>query len=443
MIIPKHLFAPFAGAKSREAPTNLTPVGTGPYLFREFKPGDLVSAVINPNYHMAEPALFRFHRNEGRRRCGVGRACRAADRRIRLRAWNMQVEDEVLLRMEKGGKGRVLFNPGAGIEHIQVNSTDPWTEVDGERSSIKTTHPTLGDPAVRDALALLIGSRFGAEIHLWPRAACRPPTTLNNPARFASKNTVKEFNVDKAIGPAEKAGWKKGADGIREKGGKKLKYVYQTSINQPRQKTQAIIKQACQESGHRDRDQVGDGPRCISPPTWPTPTPIRISTLTCRCTTPGRISRTRACGSSPTCRPKSPARRTSGRAANITRWRSAEFDGLYMNRINRMERAQPGQDNRLFGLIGIMPILSIPVSFCRVLSCFRVFRGTSQSDLRVSLLRASRSLRSGSPWATAARRGDGGVWPIGGGERSAGRAIVSRARSSFRTCSPARALTSA
>jgi peptide/nickel transport system substrate-binding protein len=45
------------------------------------------------------------------------------------------------------------------------------------------------------------------------------------------------------------AGWKRGADGVREKDGKKLKYVYQTSINTPRQKTQAIVKQACQKAG--------------------------------------------------------------------------------------------------------------------------------------------------------------------------------------------------
>ena len=31
MLIPKHLFADFKGAKSREAPANLKPVGTGPY----------------------------------------------------------------------------------------------------------------------------------------------------------------------------------------------------------------------------------------------------------------------------------------------------------------------------------------------------------------------------------------------------------------------------
>src|SRR3990172_8539103 len=53
-------------------------------------------------------------------------------------AWNMQVEDEILLKLEDSGKGRAAITPGANIEHIQVNNTDPWTEVDGERSSIKT-----------------------------------------------------------------------------------------------------------------------------------------------------------------------------------------------------------------------------------------------------------------------------------------------------------------
>jgi peptide/nickel transport system substrate-binding protein len=47
----------------------------------------------------------------------------------------------------------------------------------------------------------------------------------------------------------EEAGWKRGSDGIRAKDGKKLKLVFQTSINAPRQKTQAIVKQACQKAG--------------------------------------------------------------------------------------------------------------------------------------------------------------------------------------------------
>src|SRR5581483_5551818 len=163
-------------------------------------------------------------------------------------AWNLQVEDEILLRLEKDGKGRVVFNRGGAIEHLQLNTTDPWTEVDGERSSIKTTHPTLSDPAVRQALALLI-DKDSVEKFIYGRTGFATPNFIYNPERFASKATKYEFNIDKANEILDKAGWNKGADGVREKDGKKLKFVYQTSINQPRQKTQAIVKQACQKAG--------------------------------------------------------------------------------------------------------------------------------------------------------------------------------------------------
>jgi peptide/nickel transport system substrate-binding protein len=246
-IIPKHLFADYIGAKSREAPANLKPVGTGPYLFKDFKPGDLVTGVINPNYHMENRPYFDAIEMKG-----GGDAVSAARAVLQTGeydfAWNLQVEDEILQRLEKGGKGRVVFNKGGGIEHIQLNTTDPWTEIDGERSSLKIKHPTLSDPAVRQALALLV-DKDSVEKHIYGRTGLATPNFVNNPDRFASKTTKYEFSVDKANALLDRAGWKKGVDGIREKDGKKLKFVYQTSINQPRQKTQAIVKQACQKAG--------------------------------------------------------------------------------------------------------------------------------------------------------------------------------------------------
>src|ERR1700736_2430665 len=58
LIIPKHLFQPYKGADSRDAPANLKPVGTGPYRFVEFKPGDLVKGERNPSYHMPNRPFF-------------------------------------------------------------------------------------------------------------------------------------------------------------------------------------------------------------------------------------------------------------------------------------------------------------------------------------------------------------------------------------------------
>ena len=247
MLIPKHLFADYIGAKSRDAPANLKPVGTGPYKFVDFKPGDMVRGEINPDYHVANRPHFDSIEMKG-----GGDAVSAARAVIQTGeydyAWNMQVEDEILQRLEKGGKGVAVITPGGNIEHIQLNNTDPWTEVDGERSSLKTKHPFLSDPAVRQALAMLV-DRKSVEDHIYGRTGSATGNFLNNPERVRSKNTKWEFNVEKASKLLEDAGWKKGPDGVRAKDGKKLKLVYQTSINTPRQKNQAIVKQACQKAG--------------------------------------------------------------------------------------------------------------------------------------------------------------------------------------------------
>ena len=247
MIIPKHLFGPYTGAKSRDAPTNLKPVGTGPYTFVDFKPGDLVSGALNKNYHMANRPYFDTIEMKG-----GGDATSAARAVLQTGeydyAWNLQVEDEVLKRMEAGGKGKVHVVPGGDIEFIQLNITDPWNEVDGERASAKSKHFAFSEPQVRQAMSMLCDKKSMQDF-IYGRTGFATANFMNNPERFRSKNTKWEFNVDKANQILDAAGWKKGSDGIREKNGKKMKFVYQTSVNGTRQKEQAIVKQAAQKAG--------------------------------------------------------------------------------------------------------------------------------------------------------------------------------------------------
>jgi peptide/nickel transport system substrate-binding protein len=247
MIIPKHVFEAYKGATSRDAPANLKPVGTGPYKFADFKPGDMLRGVINTNYHEANRPYFDSIEMKG-----GGDAVSAARAVLQTGeydyAWNLQVEDELLIRLEQGGKGKTSIVPGGNIEFIQLNMADPWTETDGERSHPKSKHPILSEYAVRQAISLCV-DRDGVQKFIYGRTGIATANFLNNPQRFVSKNTKYEFNPEKAAQVLEAAGWKKGADGIREKGGKKLKLVFQTSINGPRQKTQQIIKQAAQKAG--------------------------------------------------------------------------------------------------------------------------------------------------------------------------------------------------
>ena len=72
-----------------------------PLPLRGLQAGRHGARQAQPELPHAQPALLRHHRDEGRRRCGLGRARRDADRRVRL-------------RLEHAGRGRDPQAPGAG-----------------------------------------------------------------------------------------------------------------------------------------------------------------------------------------------------------------------------------------------------------------------------------------------------------------------------------------
>ncbi len=247
-LIPQHRFDRYRGSASRDAPDNLHPVGTGPYRFVDFKPGDSLRGDLNPDYHLANRPFFDHVELKG-----GGDAVSAARAVLQTGefdfGWNLQVEDEILRRLEAGGHGRVVV-PGSGgsVERIQLNFADPGTEVDGERANPRTRHPAFSDPAVRAAMALLVDRR-SVQDYVYGRAGPATANILTDPPRFRSPNQHAEFDIGKANALLEGAGWRRGSDGIRTKGGRALRFVFQTSTNGPRQKTQAIVKQAAQQAG--------------------------------------------------------------------------------------------------------------------------------------------------------------------------------------------------
>jgi peptide/nickel transport system substrate-binding protein len=95
----------------------------------------------------------------------------------------------------------------------------------------------------------LLIDRDSIQKFIYGRGGTATASFVNEPKQFKSDKLKYEFSIEKANKILDDAGYKRGSDGIREKDGKKLKYVFQTSINAPRQKTQAIIKQACQRAG--------------------------------------------------------------------------------------------------------------------------------------------------------------------------------------------------
>jgi ABC-type transport system substrate-binding protein len=103
-------------------------------------------------------------------------------------AINLQVES-VLENMQKtGGEGVVETIPGAAVEAIYCNFTDPNKEVDGQRSPVGTPHPFLTDVGVRRALALAVDKQTIAK-QLYREEGTAAPNVLTTQTKYASKNT--------------------------------------------------------------------------------------------------------------------------------------------------------------------------------------------------------------------------------------------------------------
>jgi peptide/nickel transport system substrate-binding protein len=249
-VLPKHAFQEFKGARAKDAPVNLKPIGTGPYMVESFKPGDEIIYKINPNYREPNKPFFDELQLKG------GGDAPTAARAVLITgdydfAWNLQVEWSVMNQLKgQAQKGELLITEGASAERIMVNFTDPNKEdpETQERSSINFPHPFQTDLKVRQAYALLCDRDTIAKT-LYGDTGIATANIINAPAAVRSKNTKYDFSIDKANAVLDEAGWRKGSDGIRARDGVKMSVLFQTSVNSLRQKEQQLIKDAFEKAG--------------------------------------------------------------------------------------------------------------------------------------------------------------------------------------------------
>lgn len=243
-IIQMAQFKDCLGAKAQECTeANFGPIGTGPFVVTDFKPNDVITMKANENYRdAAKPAFATLTFKGGGDAASAGRAVMETGEFDY--AWNLQLAPEVIAQMAEGGKGTPISGFGTLVERIEMNLTDPSPDLaEGERATAKHPHPILSDLRVRQALSMAIDRTLLVEIGYGQ--AGRPTCNLvPAPELFASANTdCIAQDVDGAKALLDEAGWAMGADGVREKDGKKFKLLYQTSTNAVRQDFQALIKQ--------------------------------------------------------------------------------------------------------------------------------------------------------------------------------------------------------
>ena len=238
---------------------NFAPIGTGPFVVKEFIPGDVAEFEANPYYRdPAQPAFAKVTIKGGGDAAAAARAVLETGEYDF--AWNLQLAPEVVTQMEAAGRGVIYASFGAMVERIELNQTDASPSLpDGERSTAKHPNPILTDPAVRKALSLALDRVLLTELTYGTTG--KPTCTIVPvpPAYSSGRNDCLTQDIDGANALLDEAGWVRGANGIREKDGVPLKLLFQTTSNAVRQDVQALAKQWWSEIGVETELKVVDG----------------------------------------------------------------------------------------------------------------------------------------------------------------------------------------
>jgi peptide/nickel transport system substrate-binding protein len=153
--------------------------------------------------------------------------------------------------MQEAGNGQLLVAFGSNVERIEANLTDPSPDLpEGERSTVAHPHPFLSDPKVREALSIAIDRQTLVDVG-YGDAGTVTCNLVPAPAAYASDNTAcLQYDPERAKTLLDEAGWTDtDGDGIRDKDGKPMAILFQTSTNPVRQDFQALIKEFWNEIG--------------------------------------------------------------------------------------------------------------------------------------------------------------------------------------------------
>ncbi len=234
-ILPRHILeAPWkAGVDLRTTPQNRHPIGTGPYLFREWKTGEKVVLEANPDYWEGRPFI----------------------KRVVYRI----IPDQSTIFLELKAKNIDL----AGLTPIQYRrQTDfpAFRKAFNRYRYLANGYAYLGlnlldtrfqDKRVRHAMAHAINKQEIIEGVLLGLG--QPAVGPYKPGTWWYQANVKTypFDPERAKALLAEAGWKdKNSDGILERDGKPFSFTIRTNQgNQVRQQTAEIIQRRLRAVG--------------------------------------------------------------------------------------------------------------------------------------------------------------------------------------------------
>ncbi|OGP63379.1 MAG: hypothetical protein A2170_04265 [Deltaproteobacteria bacterium RBG_13_53_10] len=201
-ILPKHLYE---GTDMKKNPYNSKPIGTGPFMFKEWVKGSHIELVRNPNYFASGKE-------------GKPYVDRVVFRLIPDPAGRM-------LALKKGDVDFVPYN-AVPFEEVPELRKDPNLVIDTRGAGgatikylfINLRNPPVSNKMVRQAIAYAIDKRKIVDLVLLGEGKAAK-SIVNSVTEWAFNPKVPDypFNLEKANALLDKAGYPKGASGIRFK----------------------------------------------------------------------------------------------------------------------------------------------------------------------------------------------------------------------------------
>ncbi len=221
-IVPKHKLEnePAVGGRYNESP-----VGTGPYKWKERVPGDHITLVANEDYFAAGPniatAIFKYIPDL----TVLFTQFRTGDiDYIGLQGISADHYDEAV----KFAGRTVVTAPQASIENFYFNHG----------------LPQFKEKAVRQAIYYAYDKASIIEQIYYGRMAPSESFLPKESWAYNPNLPKHEYSLDKAKALLDQAGWKPGPDGIRAKNGVRLAFANSTTAgNHLREQVQQLIQQ--------------------------------------------------------------------------------------------------------------------------------------------------------------------------------------------------------
>ena len=228
-IVPKHILA--KADDPNTAPFNNAPVGTGPFRWGERVPGDHLTLVANEKYFGSGPYLERVV---------------------------FKYIPDLTALYTQFRTGQIDHT---SIQGILANYYEEAKKIRGVRISVNASpqveaiapnfgHPVLSDKAVRQALYASINKQAIIDIIYY---GLPKPTESFLPMESWAFNPdlpKQSYDPAKANKILDEAGWKRGARGVREKGGVPLEFAVSTTAGNPlREQVQQVLMQDWQGVG--------------------------------------------------------------------------------------------------------------------------------------------------------------------------------------------------